>query len=127
MKTPVLPLVLSLVLPAVLLGACASTPLTPEKYASVTRFEDDKIYVERIEEAVTPDGTLKLAIFGGAAVAFDQKVRYRANWYDRNDHPIKTSVSSWNQIDVDGDGHFEFVVVAPGARAKRYLIEFETN
>lgn len=116
-----------LVAGAVTAAACTTAPVTPEKYATVTRFEDDNIYVQRIEEAAAADGTPKIAVYGGAAVTFDQKVEYRANWYDENDFPIKTSVSSWNRIDVDGNGVFEFYVVGPGPRAKRYLIEFRTH
>jgi uncharacterized protein YcfL len=108
-------------------AACAMVPETPEKYAKVTRFQDDNVYVARIEEARTDDGTLKLAVFGGATVTYDQKLEYRANWYDENDFPIKTSVSNWNQIALDGDGVFEFQVVAPGTRAKRYVLEFQTH
>jgi uncharacterized protein YcfL len=107
--------------------ACAMVPETPEKYAKVTRFRDDNVYVARIEEARADDGTLKLAVYGGATVTYDQKVEYRANWYDENDFPIKTSVSNWNQIALDGDGVFEFQLVAPGPRAKRYVIEFQTH
>lgn len=112
---------------ALALSACNTFPVTPEKYAKVTRFANDNVYVERIEEATADDGTLKLAVYGGAAVTYDQKVQYRANWYDENDFPIKTSVSNWNQIAVDGNGVFEFSVVAPGPRAKRYVLEFQTN
>jgi len=107
-------------------AACNTTPVTPEKYARVTRFANDNVYVERIEEAATADGTLKLAVYGGSAVTYDQKVKYRADWYDENDFPIKTSVSGWNEIAVDGNGVFEFYVVAPGPRARRYVIEFQT-
>ena len=108
-------------------AACTTTPVTPEKYAKVTRFANDNVYVERIEEATTADGTLKLAVYGGAAVNYDQKLKYRADWYDANDFPIKTSVSTWNEIALDGNGVFEFSVVAPGPRARRYVLEFQTN
>lgn len=110
-----------------LVMACAAPMVTPEKYAAVTRFEDENIYVQRIEEATASDGTLKVAVYGGAAVTFDQKVLYRANWYDQDNFPIKTSVSNWNQIALDGSSVFEFVVVAPGPRAKRYVLEFRTE
>lgn len=110
-----------------LLTACAQTPTTPDKYAKVTRFADDNIYVQNIEESMASDGTMKVAVFGAATVTFDQKVRYRANWYDQDNFPIKTSVSNWNELKLDGKGIFEFYVVAPGPRAKRYLLEFETH
>lgn len=119
---------LSLVLAAAVMAAgCNTIPTTPDKYKSVTRFEDDNIYVARIENATAADGTMKVAVYGGATVTFDQKVMYRANWYDQDNFPIKTAVSNWNQINVDGNGMFEFYVVAPGPRAMRYLIEFKTD
>lgn len=107
--------------------ACAQTPTTPAEYLPKLRLEDDKVYVQRINEALTPDGTLKIGVTAGSTVPFDQTVRYRADWYDANDLPIRTSVDNWNELKVSGNQPFEFVVVAPGARAKRYVIEIETN
>ena len=110
-----------------LLAGCAQMGVTPDKYKDVVRLEDDKVYVQRIVETVTQDSILKVAVFAASNTAFDQTVRWRAKWFDENGQPIDTALASWRELKVDGNTAFEFVAVAPGARATRYVFDIETQ
>lgn len=110
-----------------LLGACAQLPQTPAEYQSKLRLEDDKVYVQRLHEDLLSDGSLKVGVVAASVVPFEQTVRYRTHWYDAADIPVQTVLSNWNTLKVSGNAPFEFVIVGPGSRAKRYVIEIETN
>lgn len=122
MKKTLLPL-----LAAALLAACAPITVTPDKYKNVVRADDEKVYVQRIVEAVTPDNILKVTVFAASNTAFDQTVRWRAKWFDENGQPIDTPLSSWREMRVTGKTQFEFTAVAPGSRAVKYVFDVETK
>ena len=112
-------------LAAALLAGCAMGVTTPGNLQSRVQHGDD-IYVSRLNEQLLPDGALKVGVSGGSNVNYPQTLRYRARWYDQADLPIRTSVDNWETLDVGPEGAFEFTIVAPGPRAKRYVLEFRT-
>lgn len=85
----------------------------------------DRVYVTSIKERTLPDGTLKISVFVDSETRFDQEITYRVRWFDASGMPIETSVDAPVKRLVTGKTSFDFVAVAPGARAKTYKIDID--
>lgn len=117
----------ALLISAATLSACAEIPLAPQSLISKTQFSDQNVQVTSINEKRLPDGTLKLAVYGKSISQFDKVVRYRVRWYDSSNTPITTALDNWLEMNVAGNAPFDFAAISPGARAARYVVEFETH
>lgn len=109
------------ILISLLLSACAATP---GPYDHKVRMSKPVVRVLSMNES-TAAGTLRVAVSAVPTAGGEQKLRYRVLWYDASGSPIESSVSSW-QSRVLGDRQtFDFIAVAPAARAVSYIVEFE--
>lgn len=105
---------------ALALAACA----TIKKYPNVVVYGSG-IEIDRVSDHVLDAGAPQVIVFGQSTSSFRRAIRYRALWSDGAGRPIKTTVSNWNEMTLDGRRPFTMEFVGPGERARGYHVEIE--
>jgi uncharacterized protein YcfL len=107
-----------------LLFASLTGCATVRQYPQVSVYGSDVI-IDRVSEHETPGGVPRVVVAGRSRSSFDRRTRYRAQWSDAQGRPIKTVVSNWNEIVLQGRRPFELDLTGPGGDAAKYRFEIE--
>lgn len=107
-----------------LIAACSTPRQAAERFGNISVYGKN-IRIEKVNDNRLPDGSLQVVVWGYSNSRHDRPTRYRALWTDSAGHPIRTTVSNWFPINLEGKRPFDLTMVGPGNRAVGYRVEIE--
>jgi uncharacterized protein YcfL len=82
----------------------------------------ERMVVNNVKEARTPEGFLQVQVGGYNESAYKKVFDYRVDWLDGNGMVIESVMSKWMTVSVMSKSSFAFKVTAPSAQAVDYRI-----
>ncbi len=112
----------------VLTGCTSQSVRVAEQYPQVHFASDvSGVNLYAVSDTVLHDGNIQVVVSGRSSSQLEQRLRYRAIWFDASGAPINTVVSSWNRMTLQKGQPFDIKLIGPGRHAARYRIEFQKD